>query len=855
MGRYLGTIKVLGTHVMFMPFYILDYGTLTRLSSQDRYGLFPDSEMLNIKIYNSNEEKSVFARKYNDHQLYIVDLIPDSFEENFNSDGTYNITRYKQDLANLDSSQYGPIDQFGFYYYLNSSEAPGDFNKSYRTIDNPNIYADFKIVIETDDHSYVAGPFNVYSRTQDGENVVLTHCKDNRTNDLFLVNTINLSFDSNEFQNISIDNDRLHYCLFFAGKKSKSYLDVISDEELIKEFKASVENKAANNGSIDLKDIDSIVNSYKTTRHSGIPEEIRKGRVEKLKTILKAEKDLDEQSESITKLIASILIHNSNSEALTPFFQLLSENTDFLSAVPQIKVFREKIQALEDKSAEKGQELQQIETRIAEKRQEEVEELLNKEYDELNQKISNAKDELQLLENKIEQYKGSMTDQEYLDHLKDEISYYERVNNERRVDSEIIEKNIDSIFSERTEKALNLTFDGMISQKMIQAAAEWETERESRQYEDVVGTIARNTRSAMSEKELIDYLCSSVIYYRPNYDKNTVLNLFICLAQGFLTVFSGAPGAGKTSICNIIAHVLGLTIPSSYVNPDIPIDSNRYIDVSVERGWTSKRDFIGYYNPLTKKFDRNNSRLFDALNILNLEETKTKTDRPFVILLDEANLSPMEYYWADFMNVCDDRNDNSSIDLGEAYRFRIPDELRFVATINNDHTTEALSPRLIDRAWIVKLPTALSGIGKTTEFLPDDNHEVLWSEFVAVFGENTGEISGTAKEVYDGFIAKAKKIIRVSPRSDSAIRRYWSVASRLMVKDENVMVDPSIIALDYAIAQKILPQINGSGETVANVLNDLKSFAQDKNLNMTSSMLDEIISRGENTMQFFQYFW
>lgn len=56
MGRYLGTIKVLGTHVMFMPFYILDYGTLTRLSSQDRYGLFPDSEMLNIKIYNSNEE-------------------------------------------------------------------------------------------------------------------------------------------------------------------------------------------------------------------------------------------------------------------------------------------------------------------------------------------------------------------------------------------------------------------------------------------------------------------------------------------------------------------------------------------------------------------------------------------------------------------------------------------------------------------------------------------------------------------------------------------------------------------------------------------------------------------------------
>ncbi len=68
------------------------------------------------------------------------------------------------------------------------------------------------------------------------------------------------------------------------------------------------------------------------------------------------------------------------------------------------------------------------------------------------------------------------------------------------------------------------------------------------------------------------------------------------------------------------------------------------------------------------------------------------------------------------------------------------------------------------------------------------------------------------------------------------------------------MVDPSIIALDYAIAQKILPQISGSGDSVEEGLKDLKTFAQDKNLNMTASLLDDIITRGENTMHFFQYF-
>ncbi len=852
MSRYLGTVRILNTYVNFMPFYQLDYGELTKLTNSERHELFPDSEIPNINIYSSSEDRTSFAEKFNEHQLYIVDLVPDLFEENLNYSGEYNRTRYKQNLDKLNSSQYGPIDKFDYYYYLRLSEALGDFSKSYRAIDNPLIQNGFKVVMETENRSYVAGPFSVYQR-QDGEKVVVTHTKDNRTNDLFIVSTIATTNDDLELQSISIEEKS--YTLFFAGKKTKSFIDVISDEELIKEFREIISSKVAKNGTISLKDIDGIVSSYKASSRVGMPKDILVKRSERLKQILAAEKTLDEQSEAASLLIADILINNKQSDALTPVFKKLSENTEFMNSVPQIKVLSAKIQKIEDDIEVKNQELQQIEARLEAKKNEELEERLNKEYEELNAKVTNAKEELSALVSQIEQLKGSMSEQEYLDHLKEEVSYYERANTERRIESETIEKNIDSIFNERTERALNLTFDGMISQKMIQAAAAWETEKQNRQYDEVVGTISKKTLEPMSKKELIDYLCSIVGTYRPNYDKNTILNLYVCLAQGFLTVFSGAPGAGKTSICNIIAHSLGLSIPSTYVDSNINVDPNRYIDVSVERGWTSKRDFIGYFNPLTKKFDRNNSRLFDALNVLNIEATDRKTNRPFVILLDEANLSPMEYYWADFMNACDDLNENSTIDLGEDYIFRIPDELRFLATINNDHTTESLSPRLIDRAWVVRLPNAQTGLGKTTSFASDDNREVLWSEFCDVFRAENGEITGSAKEIYEGFISKSKKVgIRVSPRSDSAIRRYWSIASEVMVKDESVMVDPSIIALDYAIAQKILPQISGSGDSVEEGLKELKAFAQDKNLNMTASLLDEIIIRGENTMRFFQYF-
>ncbi len=853
MSRYLGTVTIRNSYVNFMPFYLLDYGALIRLTGPEKIELFPDSEFLNINLYSSNEERNAFSERFDEDQLFIVDLNQDLFEENINYNGDYNKTRYKMDLSRLNPSQYGTIDKFDFYYYVKSSEDPGDFSKSHRVIENPLIRSGFQVVIETDDHSFVAGPFTVHQRQQDGEIVCITHRRDNRGNDTYLIDTVLTNHDQTEFQTIYINDE--HYCLFYAGKKEKSCLDVISDEELIIGFKDSLANKVANNGTINLNDIDSIVNAYNASGHTSIPQNIKASRSARIKEMLTDQKDLDEQSEAITQVVAELLVKNSKSDALSPVFQLLAENPEFLGSVPQIKVFRSKIQNLEDEVANKNEELQQIETRIAEKKQEEIEERLNSKYEEINNKIIDAQGELHSLLEDIDNYKGALTAQEYLDHLKKEISYYERVNTDRKVESEIIEKNIDTIFSERTEKALNLTFDGMISQKMIQAAAKWETERENQQYDEIVSAIIAKKYDSMSKNEMVDYLYNTVIAYRPNYDKNTVLNLYICLAQGFLTVFSGAPGAGKTSICNIIAHTLGLMIPSSYVDSSIPIDSNRYIDVSVERGWTSKRDFIGYFNPLTKKFDRNNSRLFDALNVLNIEATGTKTNRPYVILLDEANLSPMEYYWADFMNVCDDLSKNSSIDLGESYRFFIPDELRFVATINNDHTTESLSPRLIDRAWVIKLPIVQPGYGKTLTFDEHDNREILWSEFISVFGSTEGEIVGSAREIYDGFILKARKVgIRVSPRSDSAIRRYWSVASELMEKDESAMVDPSIIALDYAIAQKILPQISGSGDAVEEGLKDLKTFSQEKNLNMTASLLEEIISRGENTMNFFQYF-
>lgn len=858
MNRYLGTIRITNFYVNFYPLYKLENGKFTKISTEDRRNLFPESDMLNINL-SSGEEKTIFADRFYNNQLFVIDLDVNKFELNINSyNGEINKTRYKINLDELSDNQYGTLHKFGYYYFLAQEDTSRDFVKKFMTIDNPSVDNDFMVVVETDDPSYVAGPFKVSTRKIDGEKVIVTHNVDANNNDLYTVNSFITNHDENEFQSISIEYDfynNVHYVLFSSNKKTVSSFDVISDDVLLTEFKNSISNRLSLDGKLDLSDINSVSEAYKNSIYKKVPSHIVEGRIQKINKILTDEEMLDNNTDAVCQFIADIIVSQKNASVLEPVFEKLISNDKFMNSVPRIKALESTFTDLEHKVEEKQQELDNLETQIATRKDAEREEQLKNEYSELANSIDIAKQQLNGLNAEINELAGIKTKSEYLENLKKDVEYYDRLNTDRKIDAEIIEKNIDNIFSARTERAMSLTFDGMISQKMIQAAAEWESKQQDSLYESAVSALTEKEHQEMNRDQLIDYLFNSVRKYRETYDKNTILNLYICLVQGFLTVFSGAPGTGKTSACNIIAHTLGLKKPQNIEAAFSTINTSRFIDVSVERGWTSKRDFIGYYNPLTKRFDRNNSRLFDALNILDIEAKGKRTNMPLIVLLDEANLSPMEYYWADFMDVCDDRSDSSAIDLGENYRFNIPDELRFLATINNDHTTEALSPRLVDRAWVIKLPYVMPGTGRTTRFDSDECADVRWSDLVSVFGCEEGEITGSAKEVYDAFVLKARKIrIKISPRSDAAIRRYWSIASSIMEKDENDFVDPSIIALDYAISQKILPHINGSGETYKNGLLELKSFAREKNMSKTEAVLDEIITKGDETMMFYQYF-
>ncbi len=383
---------------------------------------------------------------------------------------------------------------------------------------------------------------------------------------------------------------------------------------------------------------------------------------------------------------------------------------------------------------------------------------------------------------------------------------------------------------------------GTDKQKNMEAMAKW---------------VAKIPSSSMTTAQLLDYLVSCVQKERPLYGRNVILNLFICLTQGFLTVFSGAPGSGKTSICNIMAKVLGLTQFDKRLGPQNVIGTlNRYIPVSVERGWTSKRDFIGYYNPLTKAFEESNRDIFESLRLLDVEQQKGLHQYPFVFLLDEANLSPMEYYWADFMNVCDDPEESHTLNLGNGYSIHVPQTLRFVATMNNDHTTETLSPRLIDRAWIISLPendyVPRMGRGLTDQ----DCMLISWTQLQSAFGvapRENSNFSRVEQGIYDSLKEHLQEQnIRLSTRIDTAIHEYWKAASQVMEKENDNK--PGIIALDYAVAQKILPKLSGHGSEYEVFLQNLRDTCSSNHLRQSATLLDRMIAYGNRRMKFYKFF-
>jgi len=867
MGVYLGYVKIverINPFYNFKPTHRIHDNVCYELSEQEQIALLPESEYLDINFsYNLYSGEDAFMRNtFANKSIWCLDFLTSDLEDNINSYGDRNRTGYRvsaQDLVK-DGKLY-QIDSIGYYQIVKSNNDSIDFTKDTRiTVDIKGLSTNSNVLLEYNDmfvgpyvvnYRDIDDTFLVYPQAAEGKYVVSGYGKRD-----CIVHTINVA-DSH------YDIEELHF-VELKSTATTAYIDIITDETLLESFKASLSDDMVGDGRISIHDTARLLEHYNSSALTGSSElkEIQKKRMSRLSDILGSEAELEDTLRQISESLCDLIVKHQNSSGVNALIEeIFDKNPDLIDRLQGTRIIKDQINDLKWQH----EELQSQVSKLTEKREELQEH--SDETSEQQHKLLLETDELYV------EKKAALADIVERLGVADSIEAMRNKRGELESDNKYLEthksrlendsKNLETEFLDRVnnyhDKMVSISFDGFMANKMLSAAAQWEAKETEYDYETAVGATNAVGTTALEPTELVQYLYDTVCRVRPQYSRNTIINIAICLTQGFLTVFSGEPGSGKTSICNIMADVLGLNKIGTLAEEAVPSlhDLRRYVPVSVERGWTSKRDFIGYFNPLSKNFDKTNRRVYDALKLLDIEKRTKSSKYPFYILLDEANLSPMEYYWADFMNVCDELDENSQINLGDNNVFAIPETLHFVATINNDHTTESLSPRLIDRTWIVTLPQQASVVA-SEKLNNDDLRPILWDDLKRAFlpkHDATLAMSREATNVYDSHLIphfKKERLI-VSPRVDISIKKYCNVASQWLEGD-GYGADASIVALDYALAQKVLPKITGSGDGFGKWLEELQSICNSKNLSTSADIVKDIIDRGNRQMKYYHFF-
>lgn len=429
------------------------------------------------------------------------------------------------------------------------------------------------------------------------------------------------------------------------------------------------------------------------------------------------------------------------------------------------------------------------------------------------------------------------------EHWKDERDKAKDSYNQQVIDNNDLKKQFESTLQAFNDKATTIarTIDSKLLDKILRGIGE----------EPVVEDIVPFDTSLLHTEPMDDVdiikRVTDFISEKAHRDvtSNDVANYLICITQGFITTFAGEPGTGKTSLCNILAKALGLVT-------DIP--QRRFVDISVERGWSSHKDFIGYYNPLSKKMERSNGEVFDAFKQMDSEyECDQSRIAPFIVLLDEANLSPIEHYWAAFLRNCDFTSvSNRSIPLGGTKSFKLPEHLRFLATVNFDHTTEELSPRFLDRSWVIMLePTRVDD--EIDEDIKNVEDMISFKVMKDAFCIREKDVVDEAVQNKWNAIQKIfrDRSLQIMPRNLKMVKNYCAVGCRCMERDTPTT---KFAPLDYALSQKILPTINGNGENYRMLIEDLLKECTAQNMPISAKHLERMKHIAENNMGFYQFF-
>lgn len=244
-----------------------------------------------------------------------------------------------------------------------------------------------------------------------------------------------------------------------------------------------------------------------------------------------------------------------------------------------------------------------------------------KEIEDKNKEINKKVSELKRLEKKSDEYISK------LDELTEDISKHEKMLQNLGV----FMANLNDVIKSKSEVLKKLE---LIDEKLIEKLTidfESQDERIGHDFSTVF-----NSDYSQAVAYIQAFMWNNKILYR----KNVLEDFFALVMTNDLIILAGDSGSGKTNLVKSFAKAIG----------------GKSVIIPVKPNWTSAEDLLGYYNPLENKYL--STKFLDTLL-----EAQENPNTPYFICLDEMNLARVEYYFADFLSLLEERDEQPEIQL------------------------------------------------------------------------------------------------------------------------------------------------------------------------------------------------
>lgn len=171
------------------------------------------------------------------------------------------------------------------------------------------------------------------------------------------------------------------------------------------------------------------------------------------------------------------------------------------------------------------------------------------------------------------------------------------------------------------------------------------------------------------------------------FDIDTIRFFVSGFAASHFMILEGLSGTGKSSLPRYFAK---------FINANL-------LFVPVQATWRDKTNLIGYFNDFSKAYS-------ETEFLTNLYHANYNPDMIHMFVLDEMNISRVEYYFADFLSVLEYPEEEWKIKIMQLpYNFippaklddgviQIPNNVYFVGTANKDDSTFTITDKVYDRA-------------------------------------------------------------------------------------------------------------------------------------------------------------